>query len=427
MSSYFDLDRSGQLYIASFCNYLQNPNLSEFNFFKVNQQVIANNIIEYLRNVLATRPEQLESLEKSFRYDLASKRREEEAKLARENDAKLQRRRKLFGDNDKQVKDACKMGAGLKKKTDEEPPKKPEPEPPLDLLLHEQINARLFQQKLKRGGVVLSLWEIFTLFEHMNMRLAKVFQEPVRYHHILYEHFHTLMTGNDYRATIEKVLTDKEVKKQEDEANGKGRKKRRHRTRHDDEGMALASSLNESLNSAASGSDSDYSVDPNRNKVFKQLKHIFDIKVKELRNMPILQKFIRDSKECEQATWGKSDDDLKREGSVEGSVDEPSERNAHTDYIQNVAVKYSFPLDEDEVFESDFIRKLKHVEPVHLKATDVTSAEAVASSKAASDAGFDFSVSMNTVHTYLLNKEDTIQSLLVQPSPFATSNTHTQQ
>ena len=112
------MDRSGQLYIASFCNYLQNPDLSEFNFFKVNQQVIANNIIEYLRNVLATRPEQLESLEKSFRYDLASKRREEEAKIARENDAKLQRRRKLFGENDKQVKDACKIGEGLKKKTD---------------------------------------------------------------------------------------------------------------------------------------------------------------------------------------------------------------------------------------------------------------------------------------------------------------------
>jgi len=28
-----------------------------------------------------------------------------------------------------------------------------------------------------------------------------------------------------------------------------------------------------------------------------------------------------------------------------------------TNYIQNVSVKYSFPLDEDEILESDYIRK----------------------------------------------------------------------
>lgn len=105
-----------------------------------------------------------------------------------------------------------------------------------------------------------------------------------------------------------------------------------------------------------------------------------------------------------------------------------TERNTeNTDYIQNVAVKYSFPLDEDEIFESDFIRKLKKTE-VHLKPepSEPASNRPIASSNAATDTGFDFSVSMNTVHTYILNKEDSISSLIVQPSPFASSNTHSQ-
>jgi len=39
---------------------------------------------------------------------------------------------------------------------------------PVEILLNERINAKLFQFKLKRLGVALSLWEIFTLFEHLN-------------------------------------------------------------------------------------------------------------------------------------------------------------------------------------------------------------------------------------------------------------------
>lgn len=36
---------------------------------------------------------------------------------------------------------------------------------PADLLITEKINAKLFQFKLKRIGIALSLWEVFTLFE----------------------------------------------------------------------------------------------------------------------------------------------------------------------------------------------------------------------------------------------------------------------
>jgi|LakMenEpi03Aug12_release.lakeMendotaPanAssembly.Ray.scaffolds.fasta_scaffold2302696_1 hypothetical protein len=39
---------------------------------------------------------------------------------------------------------------------------------PLDLLLNERVNAKLFQVKLKRIGVVLSMWEVFSIFDYLN-------------------------------------------------------------------------------------------------------------------------------------------------------------------------------------------------------------------------------------------------------------------
>lgn len=84
---------------------------------------------------------------------------------------------------------------------------------PKDFLLNERINARMFQTKLKRQGVALSMWEVFTLFEDLNGRLAKLFYEPQRYHHILYEYFHSLVTGEDYRSSVEEAVA--EVKAEE--------------------------------------------------------------------------------------------------------------------------------------------------------------------------------------------------------------------
>ncbi len=49
---------------------------------------------------------------------------------------------------------------------------------PADLLINEKINAKLFQYKLKRLGIALSLWEVFTLFEALNTRNAKMYFEP---------------------------------------------------------------------------------------------------------------------------------------------------------------------------------------------------------------------------------------------------------
>lgn len=54
----------------------------------------------------------------------------------------------------------------------EEPPQDPE------VLVEERINAKLFQVKMKRIGIVLSLWEVFSLFDYLNTQMAKVFYEP---------------------------------------------------------------------------------------------------------------------------------------------------------------------------------------------------------------------------------------------------------
>ena len=61
------------------------------------------------------------------------------------------------------------------------------------------MNAKLLQFKLKRLGIAVSLWEIFSLFEYVNMRLAKMAYEPQRYHFVMFEHFYTTMTSSSYK------------------------------------------------------------------------------------------------------------------------------------------------------------------------------------------------------------------------------------
>ena len=68
-------------------------------------------------------------------------------------------------------------------------------DPPSDLLLEERVNAKLLQHKLKRMDIRVSLWEIFSLFEFVNMRLAKMAYEPQRYHYVMFEHLYRAMTS----------------------------------------------------------------------------------------------------------------------------------------------------------------------------------------------------------------------------------------
>ena len=44
LASLFDLDRSGQIYVASFLSYLQDSKISNFNFFKLNPGIIQQQI-----------------------------------------------------------------------------------------------------------------------------------------------------------------------------------------------------------------------------------------------------------------------------------------------------------------------------------------------------------------------------------------------
>lgn len=52
--------------------------------------------------------------------------------------------------------------------------------------------------------------------------------------------------------------------------------------------------------------------------------------------MPLLTKFIREAQDLENATHKES---------------------VKSTYIQSVATKYTFPLDEDEIYESDYIKR----------------------------------------------------------------------
>ena len=80
---------------------------------------------------------------------------------------------------------------------------------------------------------------------------------------------------------------------------------------------------------------------------------MFSIEVKQLKNIPVLTKFIKDAKDLQNATLnaGHKEEDVEDEDFASSS------------YIQNVAVKYSFPLDEDEILESDYIKKSNNDAP----------------------------------------------------------------
>lgn len=72
------------------------------------------------------------------------------------------------------------------------------------------------------------------------------------------------------------------------------------------------------------------------NRPYRKVKHMFEIQVKELKNIPILDKLIKDISSIENSKFQHSRQPLKKD--------------SKNKYIQSVAVKYAFPLDEDEIF-----------------------------------------------------------------------------
>jgi len=297
--------------------------------------VLASQIIDYVRNCIAAKADYLSNLEKEFKEEIYWK-----------TSSKANRGANKSMDLSKSIIDAGDDAVNVDLTGEQKPAEEGDDEektPPIDLLLNERINAKLFQFKLKRQGVALSLWEVFTIFEHLNMRMAKMFYEPQRYHFILYEHFHTLITGQDYRGSVEAVLEERrkveearieaeqaEIKRLE-EVEEKKKKKRRYKKAgadgdalNDIERGSSSSGLfslgDKNLNSdeedssnlggSSLASGKEYGNANKRDarqrrkddkKPYDQVKHIFDINVKELINIPVLARFIREAKDYENA------------------------------------------------------------------------------------------------------------------------------
>lgn len=441
LASYFDLDRSGQIYISSFCSYLSDPTVSKFNFFKLNPSALTNHVTDYLRNCLTGKPELLKTLEAELKKEIFWRTREQQ-RLEAGLDGPDPKDPRSLEPND----DLVELDSDGALVQEEEPKKKKKKkkqdpnEPPNDLLLDERVNAKLLQFKLKRLGIVVSLWEIFSLFEYVNMRLAKMAYEPQRYHFVMFEHLYKVMTASDYKQDIlnmEPPITDpKAAKKAAKEAAKEAAKKKaatpkkpqRDEAVEEDDGeddepvkpeddqsakksQAISEVTSESKDESSSSSESssedlsdDSLCDSERSHrrekrreaklaklSYHQVKHVFSIDVKQLKNIPVLSKFIKEARNLQYVTLKTKEEDVE------------DEDFASSTYIQNVAVKYSFPLDEDEILESDYIKKAESEEPSQA-------------------ANYDYTVSMNTVHTYLMPKEDRIEALLSTNKQLATTN-----
>ena len=65
--TFFDLDRDQQVYITSLCEYVKTPSSQKINFFKVNSNVIANQISDYVKNSVETCQDCMAKLEDEFK------------------------------------------------------------------------------------------------------------------------------------------------------------------------------------------------------------------------------------------------------------------------------------------------------------------------------------------------------------------------
>jgi hypothetical protein len=84
--------------------------------------------------------------------------------------------------------------------------------------VHERINAVLFQKQLRKQGVNLTLWEVLTLYDHLNTSYEpRNFLEPQRYHYLQFPHFYKFITGSDYEARLREEAIRREQKAKEEE------------------------------------------------------------------------------------------------------------------------------------------------------------------------------------------------------------------
>ena len=58
------------MYITSFCEYLKQPSSQKINFYKVNTNVIANQISEYVKNSVEASSDCVAKLEEEFKQEI---------------------------------------------------------------------------------------------------------------------------------------------------------------------------------------------------------------------------------------------------------------------------------------------------------------------------------------------------------------------
>lgn len=61
----------------------------------------------------------------------------------------------------------------------------------------------MFQQVLRKHGVNLTHWEVFTMFDYLNTTYQRMYYEPQRYHQVTYSPFYRFVSGGaDYEAKL---------------------------------------------------------------------------------------------------------------------------------------------------------------------------------------------------------------------------------
>ena len=64
------MDRNDQIYITSFCEFMKNPSMLSFNFFKVHPAIIVNLVADYIKNEIYIKPDTLSILENDIKIEL---------------------------------------------------------------------------------------------------------------------------------------------------------------------------------------------------------------------------------------------------------------------------------------------------------------------------------------------------------------------
>lgn len=160
---------------------------------------------------------------------------------------------------------------------------------------------------MKRLGISLSLWEVFTLFEQLNMNArTKMYFEPQRYHHIMFANFYEFINNRPYtRGSLKppQVRERRNRSPSPDAVNKSGPGDRSHvynLKEHGYNNFAADKSFDSNPLDAANDEDeakgywhrNDLSDSEDPRKPYEQVKHIFEIQVNELKNVPLLNKFI---------------------------------------------------------------------------------------------------------------------------------------